>query len=625
MAEPLYDGTLDFSLGQDAWHLPDRIQPNQYARGVNVTTKGGGLRPRPIYSRLDLNFDDTTIPLDFGFRTIKEWWSSGKFQAALAYLSGPDRYILSVVNGLIFQTNIRTGHTSVLSTEFRLNPNAARINWSYAGHYVVFFDYPNYPLIYDGMKLFRSNPLNEVNGQLQPQVPISVLGTFNQNRLFIANAGVEFTAGDPVGNLATPEAPITFTEVFTPSSPFVNQFFSLPEEESIYPITAMGFIQQLDASTGIGAMFVATAQKFYFFNTQNPRSAWGESQFGGVLINNAGIPGQRAFVNVNSDLLFLTPQAKIHALSTARNEAKKWGNVPISREVENWLKLRDPELAQVAVLGYFNNRIFASANPYRVIAQGVNREPIFDYCHGGFVVLEIENLASLVTAGTPTWAGLWTGVNPMEFVSFDNQAFVVSKDGSNSFGQNAIYELSENAGIYDDIGTYTRPVRSVVYTRSYDFKDPYSKKWEQSFSFHIQDLKGKIDLKVERKTGASHEFREWGQWKHDASFENCGLPSDAELNGISSQDMPQLTFGEPVDLSCNPITHDQNRVFHENQVRMTISGGKWLLADVRMKAELFPYVERQVEFMCAPLPPKRLPLPCDDALDWGIPEASVCP
>jgi hypothetical protein len=625
MAEPLYDGTLDFSLGQDAWHLPDRIQPNQYAKGVNVTTKGGGLRPRPPYTRIDMEFDAQTIPVTYSERTTREFWCGGKFQAALAYVAGPDRYILTVVNGIVFQTNIKTGRTAALSLTLTLNPNIARINWSYADKYIVFFDYPDYPIIYDGMKLFRSNPENIVNGQLQPQVPISTIGTFNQNRLFISNAGTEFTAGDPVGNLLTPEAPITFTEVFTPSSPFVNQFFSLPTNDTIYPITAMGFIQQLDSSTGIGAMFVATAQKFYFFNTQVPRDQWSQGQFGGILINNAGVAGQRAVVNVNSDLLFMTPQAKIHALSTARNEARKWGNVPISREVENWLKLSDPMLSQFAVMGYFNNRIYCTANPYRTIATGFDRQPIFDYTHGGLVVLEIENLSSLVTTGVPCWAGLWTGVNPMEFVTFDDKAFIISKDGCGPGGENAIYEITENVGVYDDVGRYTRPIRSVVETRGYDFKDPYMKKWEQAVSFHIEELEGELDLLIERRPRQSHEYLEYGRWKHNAGFENCGMPTDAELNGIASQSFSQLTFGEPKEKGCSPITSEQYRVFEEIQLRLTILGGRWLIPDIRMKAEFAPHQERQVEFMCKELPEKRLPLPCDDALDWGIPEPSVCP
>ena len=623
--EILYDGTSDFALGQDSWHLPDRIQENQFAKGVNVTTKGGGLRPRPPYVRQDQVFDDQTIPQSHSTRMSEEFWRGGKFQAAFAYVALPDRYIMSVVNGLIFQTNIVTGRTTLLSSELRLNPNASRINWSYAGKYLVFFNFPDYPLIYDGVTLFKANPENMVNGALQPQVPISNLGTFNQNRLFVANTGVEFTAGDPVGNLLTPEAPITFTEVFTPSSPFVNQVISLPVENTQYPITAMGFIQQLDSSTGVGPMFVATADKFYFFNTQQPRDQWTSGQFGGVLISNAGIPGARAVVNVNSDLLFMTPQAKIHALSTARNEARKWGNVPISREVENWLKIRSPELAQFAVMGYFNNRIYATANPYRVVASSFDRQPIFDYAHGGLVVLEIENLASLVTAGTPAWAGLWTGINPMEFISFGDRAFVISKDGAGAFGENAIYEISlDGVGIEDDAGRFSRPIRSVVYTRQYDFRNPYVYKWEQTVSMHLQDLAGKIDLLVERRPRQSHEFLEYGKWSHDAPVEQCKMPTDEQLNGLTSQSFTQLTFGDPVKKGCSPLNGDSYSIFQESQLRLTITGGRWLLEDLRMSSVVNPNVERQEQFMCQKLPPKRLPLQCNDALEWGIPEPSVC-
>lgn len=618
----LNDGTFDFSLGQDSWHHPDRIQKNQYAKGINVTTKGGTLKPRPRYHRLEMIFDDDVIELDVGTRPIEQLWQGGKFQAALPFTLVPDRYILSVVCGFIFITNVATGHTSLMSKDIRVNPNAARINWSYAGQYIVIFDYPDYPVIIQGEKIFRANPNNIVNGQPQPQVPISVLGTYNQNRLFVANAGVEFTAGDPVGNLQTPEAPITFTEVFGPNAPFVNQFISLPVEDTSYPITAMGFIQQLDSSTGIGPMFVATANKFYFFNTQQPRVQWETGQFGGLLISNAGLPGNRAFVNVNSDLAFITPNMEIHTLSTARNEARKWGNIPISREVQNYLQLSSPELAQFAVAGYFNNRLYFTANPYRVISQGRNAEPIFDYVHGGFVVLEIENLASLVSAGTPCWAGLWTGVNPMEFVSFEDEAFIVSKDGCQPFGENAIYTLEENE-LYDTIGRYTRSVRSIIETRQYDFGNGYIQKQEGTVALHFGDLEGKISLDISRKPQQSSDYLKWGDWSYEAPVETCDFPTDEQFNGFAEHNFEQLIFGDAKVQACHPLLGEQFKIFQETQLKLIIEGGEWTLMDVKISANEIPFVERQEEWMCKKLPPKLLPAQCDET--WNIPEPTICP
>ena len=84
----------------------------------------------------------------------------------------------------------------------QLDEAADRINWSPAGKYLVIFDFPAYPVIIEGLLARRADPA-------LLEIPRSVLGTYNQNRLFIANAGNEFTAGDPAA-YTFPTGPISF-------------------------------------------------------------------------------------------------------------------------------------------------------------------------------------------------------------------------------------------------------------------------------------------------------------------------------------------------------------------------------------------------------------------------------
>ena len=623
MAEYVEDGTFNFSLGQDSWHTPEQIQENQYWRGVNVTTRGGTLSPRPPVEELELHFEDKTIKTDYGyFRTIEDIWRAGKFQAFIPHPVAPENYIITVISGLIFQTNIRTGMTVLRSEDIKTSQYVSRINWSYAGDDIVLFDFPDYPIVVGENKVYRSSPNHEIEGVSAPQTPISNLGTFNQNRLFVADLTVNFTAGDPVGNLLTPEAPITFTEVLTPSSPFYRQFFSLPTVDFHSPATAMGFIQELDSSTGVGPMFISTAEKFYFFRTNQPREDWDKGQFGGILLANAGVAGPRAFINVNSDLIFLSAQGKVHALSNARNDTKKWGNVSVSREVENYLAFHDISLARFAVLGFFDNRIFITANPYRMTAQDVSRRPVTDYAHGGLVVLEIDNLASLLTQGALDWAGLWTGINPMDMGRVGSKFFIISKDGANPNGANRIYELKKE-GTVDKIGKVKRRIRSIVYTKQYNFKQEATQKREHSLAVHLTNIEGEFDLKIERKPTHCSSFLEYANWEHFAPVEFCyDMPTDEFMNGAAPHQFKQLIFGDPKEEGCSPLTQDEYNTFHGTQLRLTLEGDYWTLNYVKMRAQIIPLEERQEEYLCEKLPSIRIPLQCEP--DWLVPEESVC-
>lgn len=624
MSDFTKDGTFDWSMGQDAWHDPNKLQANQYAAGVNVSPRGGRLAPRPAFHQVPLRFEQKTLGTVYGYlRHIKDVWEAGKFQALIPFDAGSDQYLIVVICGLIFKTNINTWTTVLLSDDIKLDQYQPRINWSYAGQAIVIYDYPDYPVIVEieAGKVYRSDPEHKVNGELQPQVPIARMGTYNQNRLVIANDGTEFTAGDPVGNLLTPEAPLTFTEIFTPSSPYVNQFFSLPTEEAISHISAMGFIQQLDSSTGIGPLFIGTEKKVAFFRTDTARDQWSKQQFGGVVLANVGIAGPRAFVNVNSDLVFLSAEGNVHSFTNARNQAKQWGNVPISREVKNYLKFNDATLAQFACLGAVGNRVLISANPYRVQALDRSGRPVTDYAHGGFVALDIDPMSSFLMEGTPIWDGLWTGVNPMDICTVGKRCFIMSKDGCGGSGYNALYELREDSQ-HDIVRGHERQIRAIVYTKSYTFNDDFAQKREHTLTFHLHDLEGPVYFKVERKPSHSDEFNLWGEWRHEAPNSTEEMPLEELLNGFAKHQLKQIIFGDPVEDRASEINDDLFNTFRALQLRITIQADAWSLDHAKVEVRLVPFLERQEAENCETL--RKVSIPKQPEPDWLIPEISLC-
>lgn len=612
MVDLLVDGAVDFLGGQDASKMPDKIAANSYAAGINISVKSGSLQPRWGFERRSVSWPDGYILTPYRKRrTYQNVFEAGKYQAGAPFYISGKMHLVIVISGMIFAIDPDTFELTPipLPDGSTLNSRAQRITWSAAGRHLILYDFPAPPVILDGFTARRSNSANM-------EIPTASQGAFNQNRLFVANNGAEFTGGDPVGSLAAPDAPITFQEVMTPGSPYYGQIFQLPTSDHNDPITYMGFLQVVDTSTGIGPLVVATNRAIYSYNTQNPRSAWEGGSFGTLICYNAGVVGPRAFANVNSDAFFLAADGYVRALSMSRDSQKTWSRVPLSREVENWFKFWDKDLIKFGFVGAFNNKIFFSVNPYRMaVTDFESMFPISDYAHGGMVVMELDNLTSFGESSKPTWTGLWTGVRPMDMINIENRAFIIAKDG----GANRIYEINPDI-TYDTADSVIRPIRSRVYTKEYDFTDAFLNKELHSIDFNFDGMEGDLALDLKYKPSHSPCFLDWTEFKHYAPWRTCEMPEGCFINGYAPHVIRDLTFGAPDQDDCSPITQDYYKVFRKIQLEMTITAKNWILGDFRIKS--IPRPQSGNITLCESYPPTEICACCND--DWYIPDFGGC-
>lgn len=614
MVQLLVDGSDDFSGGQNAALIPDRIAPNEYAAGINVSVRRASIQPRWGFERSSLSFQDEYELDSFKKRrSYQNIFEGGKFQAMIPISVAGISYLIVIVSGRISAININDFSVTriPIADGSTLNPRRARVNWTLADKYIVLYDFPSLPVILDGLSARRANPKNM-------EVPAAVNGAYNQNRLFVVNNGSEFTGGDPLGNLATPDAPITFEEVLTPGSVYFGQIFNLPSNTTNDPITFMGFLQITDVSTGIGPLICATKNAIYTYGTQNPRAAWENGPFGTVLCYNAGIVGQRAYCNVNSDAFFVAADGYVRSLAMSRDEQKRWARVPVSRECENWFKYWDKDLIQYAFVGYFRNKIFFSVNPYRVRALDFDtRYPISDCAHGGMAIIELDSLTSFGEPAKPIWTGLWTGVNPMDMTVIDERAFVMSKDGA----INKLYEINPDIN-YDTADDVIRPVRSRIYTREYDFKDPFLNKGLHSIDTNFDTIKGDFKYKIEYKPSHSACFVPFGERTHTAPWRTCDIPEGCFFNGFAGQHIRDFSMGDPEnDQLGSAVTNDLFRVFKKIQLMLTLVGIYWEVHEIRIKST--PELEPDTLARCEEYPPVAV-CDCSCPDDWYVEEFGGC-
>jgi len=617
MSQNVVDGSIDFSMGQNSSLNPDKIDPRSYFLGVNTIANRGDVGPRWGWRQIDLRFPEGGVTLPNNIvKSYEAIFKSGRFQGATYYNIGEEKYFIVVVSGIIYLINRRTRQIIILelADESYINENASRVDITVAEKYVVIHDWPNYPVIIDGLEARRADPDED-------EVPVSVLSSYNQNRLIISNAGSEFTAGDPVGSLAAPNAPITFQEFLVSGTEFTGQIFQLPTEYSNQPITGMTFLPITDTSTGVGPLLVSTESRIFTYSTQQPRETWEAGQFGTLLIGNSGFAGPRAFTSVNSDIFYISGDGQVRTVAMSRNEFNQWASVPISNEVARWIKFWDKDLVYFSSVAYFNNRVFFTVNPFRTPVSTIRGLSVSDYAHGGMVVLSLDNISAFGQAGTPAWDGLWTGIYPTQLLSDDVSLYAFAKNNQRI---NALYECTPDESV-DVVDGRERDVRSVLVTREYSFEAPLQNKKIRNIDLALEDVAGDFEIQVEWKPAQASLFLKWRKFCHKTIWNTVKVPTLAQVSGFASHSFRELNLGTPNEHECSPITDDYYTSFRRIQFRLTMKGRSWSIRALKIMGTID--MENETESVC--MVDGECPFPVKEILNdvfkyWAEGEVDLC-
>lgn len=610
----VYDGNTSFAGGQNDVRTPDLIQLNQFRRGINLNTTDGILRPRNGFH--ERNWKVVTEGKK-DERTYEQIFHTGKFQCARRYESLDGEYIIMVISGVIFRADPVYKIVEALPFEKEddfVNQYVRRINSSEGGRFLVIYDYPNYPLVIDGGSVKRSS-------DYEFGIPPSVLGCYNQNRLAVSNAFNQYLLGDAVGTVGSPDAPVTFEEIFT-ATPFLGQSFSLGSSNINKKITGMGLLQVVNNTlSGLGPMVIGTADDVYTARTDLPRIQWGVNSFATLTVKKSGFSGPRSFDNANSDIFFHSPDRKIRTIFQAQTQQSKWINTPLSREVKNFLKEGEKELLDCTAVAVYDNKVFCTVRPFRLFAKDTFGNDVIDVAFSGLVVLDLANVSSLSVESPPAWDGLWTGIYPVEMIEAAGSFFIISKDPG---GVNRIYEMVEDT--HDEFQGKKKQIVSRLYTRMYDCQIPWIDKKEASVNYNIQEISGDFEMTVERRASHAPNFSLWKKFKHKAKVSVCSVEEAQTLCGTACGEIPnlmphsfrELSLGDPDEVQCDPITEDSYSVWRRQELRITLSGETWELHEIKVRAERWDAPDQQTFTDCNNIKEKLVERKCPETSDWDL-------
>lgn len=600
MGDTLIDGTIAWT-GVNSGLTPDRISKSEAANAINASFKGNSVQSRDKYIHIPITV--TTSGAELGI-TYQDIFDKGKFQGERRWVQGSQSYIISVRGGIIFKVDLKRGVAQVLRTftDDRISKYARRVNMGPLGRYMAVHDWPNVPVIIDEGKARRANYYAvDADGLPSPELPQSRLGVFLQDRYWLANVS-EFTAGDRVGVVSS--APLSFIEVLTQNAPYVGQFFNLGYGFNNEEITAMGYISSRNSqskiqATDYGPLYVATRESLHIYNAELPREQWQTTpNWGRLELKGVGIVGQRAHSIIGSDVLFQDIHGQIHSLTKNQNDVRSgWSTTIISREVEHWLHDCNKEFLDIGIITHHKDKVYIGAKPARKDISQYRGQTEYDYYHQGIAVLELNNASTINEQAAPAWAGLWTGINPMEITSVDNELYATSKD---SDGFNRTYRIDENAE-FDEVFNTKKQVRSRIYTRGYDCEQPLRDKIEQSVELSMARVKQALKVLLYRKPLHLSKFALWNKFEFEPECQPVPC-EDGFAPGVAAG-FKGIFFGDSIEKPCNNLTNEPGTVFRESQLLIDITGSDWRLDKVKIKVT----TEGEAESFQTELVDKKLP------------------
>jgi hypothetical protein len=586
-------------------------QKTSFDKGVNVMLNGNGLIPRAGKRELKIQV------LDPEFEKL---FLGGKLQAFIPLSNG--KTALEIYSGVIFKVNyenlqayrIRIGD----SKTDRVSATLSRINWSYAGDFVVIFDYPNLPVIYQQVSNVarRSNlqntefviDPNNLNGPLvevsSPEIPPSEIGAFNSDRLFVGE-GVTFTGGDPI-SYTTPEAPITFKEVLTANAPFVDEFFQVGNSTPFEYLTAMGYLKIAETTTGFGPLLLSTNKNIYAAGVSKPRDSWTTD---GPLIKlalpNVSIAGQRAFTNVNNDVFFTDSMGELRSFGVDVDNQKKWDDGSISRAIKSLIGSGDPSLYKFSVVEYWDSKLFFFVCPQRMESIKESGKPIMDYCFKGLAVLDFAPNATFGQENPPAFLGLWTSIDFTEMGVIGTDLIIKGRAGS----RNVSLRLEKGLK-YDIFNGKAHPIRSRVYLNRYGFNSRLNEKELRSISMDITNIQGEFELEVKYKPSSIEKYSLYKKVCYNAPICRKSLGKPA----LSPHAFNNLKLGNAEEVSCNPSTESLVSRFKELDIRLDFRGA-WELRSISLRGEAKIEIS-EATVGCLTKEGKEIELPCHEPTDF---------
>lgn len=552
--QPSYTAVDGFSTLTGGVHTglaPSLLASSQYARGINITTRGGLATTRPAFQKV--------VKL-----------GSGSFQGCGVYSLDEGDHLAYCIDGTVY---VMRSDGVIFPTSGAMDP-AAVVYFTQVHKWMVAQDGTSRPAVIreSSTGAFERYPRDVV---LDPDVSApkiclmpGTIGVYAHGRYHYVPSQVPGLRSPPLvlspdgmsylnpDEIPTPDPSIPdedsgrgscfissdVADALDPRLVFrmtetrvldTGGAYGLPMESGL--IYGMGTMRGAATGTGVGSLFVFGSSKVSAFEVSIPRTSneaqdWKSVGFSQVAFNGAGTRSPFSIVNINDDLWYVGSEKHVRSVSYDASQLSQAGyaapalfNVPKSFEAQRWVD--------------------QTSDGYRphISATLADNRFLWTLCDGR--AIGSIDFAQTYTA-TPTelpilHEGIWTGFEFLRVVSLSGVLHAVVKSG------NDVWLLKSTGD--KDLGV--RPIRSELVTRAFGMW--YNEQQQYTWLKKLRD----VDMQVSgitQPTTLSVYFR-------PTSYPEWTLLGTKEFNvpeGSPPQTRARVRFAPnyATAFECDPIT-----------------------------------------------------------------------
>lgn len=414
-------------LGVDTRTPPNLLTPQFATNAVNRTWRGGN-RTRPVFQTKSLTFDTEEAEQEFKI---------GNVQGAIGYqkhFKNTQPHIIVAAGKKILKGRVY-GDTISFSTLWDLETPEYRHAWFVQGEDRLYYQNGRgNPIGWNGRA-----PAYEIKGGIASNtMPIGTLMAYIHGRLVVFTEDnyaltSDFIYGNGLTNTKGLEA---FNEI-----QFYGDMGAIPTPAMLGDIVGAIPVPRTPNRNAQGDLLVMCRNGAYTLALAGTREQWWLEDVQQIVLTGTGGASDKSLVAANNDIWFRTSDGSISSYKFERSDQDlEWGDTSLAMEVTEYLKFDSPKNLQYSSSIKAHNRLLTSCaiqvSPNALSGYGQHR-------YGeGIVALDFDRGSTVNRRTGFSWDGLWTGINPVQFVQVDvdseRRSLCISHDDD---GQNRIYEI----------------------------------------------------------------------------------------------------------------------------------------------------------------------------------------
>jgi len=490
------------------------LQQDELAHGVNITVKNGWVENRPDFRLCSFKSD------------VGNLLELGKYQGGAAYgFADQTRFVMAFGGHLVsLNYNERT------LTELSL-PGGRPFS---KDEPFVYFEQK------DGLLLARDglNPTVVIEGDTArfatiTEVPRGLMMIDGEFRLVSIGRDRRsiFISDHEMDELTT-------------SISFTDQNYGLTGATRILTpfkngqIEHVAVIPWMDDDTGTGPVLVMGRNSTQAYDFSGDRSQWSISGITKTVLPEVGASGHRSGVARSMDYLWRDQNGRIRSFQNARQNSNSRNLNLLDRKVYPYYEHDSRRLLPHSTAANHDSRTLFTINPEI-------RHTKFGICnvrHRSIVALENDVALGYESTSEPVWAGIWTGIHPLDLISGttspspnEGSEEVLLIPSHDDDGIIRFYEITRNHTGYDlaprsssNASWERKPIESIAVTRPLVHKNSLLPKKMNGFAFRWGDIQGRVPLQVNWIVNNENVERDW--FCHE---ENAGTCLSVTCNGIT--------------------------------------------------------------------------------------------